>query len=86
MHPNEKTAAWPSIAFDSQDALWRAFIACEHGKVVPAGCYFVIKQEIRVETEEQKAALLTYLAKHAEKNPKLADLRQHYRNTGRFQG
>jgi hypothetical protein len=73
---------WPKVQCSTKDEASRAFIACTKANVVPYGSYVLVDYELRVETEELRAALVKYLAETPFKT--YDELREHFISTKRW--
>ncbi len=76
----EASKGWPTLFCVSEADADRAFIACSKGKVVPYGSYVRVGNELRVETPDLLAGLITYLRATPYKT--YEGLRDHYKATG----
>ena len=73
---------WPTLVSVSEADANRAFIACSKGKVVPYGSYVKVGNELRIETPELLAELISYLRLSPFKT--YESLQEFYRATGRW--
>lgn len=73
---------WPKIAFKSEDVAKEAFIICWKHAKIPYGSYVLVGTVLRVETEEQKKRLLSYLTL-AGLNPTLRNVSKERQNGAR---
>jgi len=66
---------WPCVVFKSKVVAKQAYVVCWKHARIPYGCYVLVDNELRVESETHKKKLLSYLTLVGI-NPNLQDLRK----------
>jgi len=54
----DASVGWPSIEFETVEAAKEAYIVAWRDVKVPYGCYVLVGRVLRLETEEQKVAVV----------------------------
>lgn len=49
---------WPSIQFSNEETAKKAYVIAWRDVKIPYGCYVLVGSTLRLETEEQKKALV----------------------------